>query len=151
MLNERFPWLLVDANSNGVLLFVLACCSSVVLLLFFCLESDSSLFCTLFLDPFDLFYGIGTVNLHCLACSFFLHICCSATCFPVSVFSIFSCFLHTCQNWNCKSALLGLFFLFASRSANGFPISAFYLFSCFLVTPFSILSFILCPCPEIGM
>ena len=43
---------------------------SVVLVLFFCLKSDSSLFCTLFLDPFDLFYGIGTVSLHCLACSF---------------------------------------------------------------------------------
>ena len=37
--------MLVGAGSNGVLLFLLACLSSVVV---FCLESDSSLFCTLF-------------------------------------------------------------------------------------------------------
>ena len=121
---------------------------SVVFFLFFCLKSDSSLFCTLFLDPFDLFDGIGTVSLHCLACSFFLLV---ALRFLVTFNLYLVSLSFVCRNRNCKSVLLS-FFLFASRSANRFSHFCILPFSCFLVlTPISVLYFILCPFPEIDM
>ena len=118
VLNEGcFPWL-VGAGSNGVLLFLLACCSSVVVL---CLESDSSLFCTLFcLLSFHRFCWGWDRNCKsgALLGLFFLFASRSPNCFCfVVTFYLYLVSLSiTCWNqnirkcWNCKSALLGLFF-----------------------------------------
>ena len=147
--------LLVPAATVSCSFFWLVACQQQ----FFCLESDSSLFCTLFhllsAHGFCCGVGIDIRNGKSAALLGLLFLFASHSpncfCFVVTFYLYLVSLSITCRNWNirnrnCKSALLGLFSFFLQVALLIVFRFCILSSSCFLVTPF-----ILRCCSEIEM